>query len=160
MNFSDMIQATKQALSQRDSRRDVLAAKIQTLATEALDAARAKRIDLGDAGTIERRTLTATCSQWADGSYSCTGTESHVVLIVGGETKWLTEGDLGYFDGRNMQHQRGPARDGGRTVRRATVAQLRDAATALPEAIARLLSETQAQATEQTVVADATIASL
>jgi hypothetical protein len=164
MQFDEIIKATKEALDRRDSRRDMLATKIAEIADAAIDAARVTGIDLGDGSRIARRRLRATCSQWANGYDEHDNHDVRTVLFHPGEclTRQIVVKGLGYFDGRNYQHQRGKTRDEatGDVAKPATVAELRAVARALPGAVAKLLSEAQAEAAAETSEADATIATL
>lgn len=158
MNFDEICKATEAALSQRDSRRNVLAGKIREIAHCAMRAADADEL-CGDSWTIERRTATATCSQWADGSYARTGREDYTALVLRDEIRSLGPApDCSFFDGNNMQHQQHAACDGDYTIRPATVAQLRAVARELPELVAELLAATTARAEREAIEADAALA--
>jgi len=172
MEYAEITSAVAAALSRRDERRDLLAARIRELAEPALEAARKRRVELGEAGTLEYRRPSADCSQWAN-RVDCPDRVGEPVLML-----VVDEGDpgapcytarslgeppsLSFWDGSNMQHQRGPTRDHltGRTLRPATVAQLRAVAAVLPAALATLLADARASAESQAAEADQARAAL
>jgi hypothetical protein len=163
MTYDKILTATREALSRRDSRRDVLAQRIHDLASAALDAARATEIRLTEDGSevLRLAPVSAACSQWANGHDTRTRTEDRLVLVTDSETRSLCEIDLSYHDGRNYQSQYGHVRDcDGHVVRPATVAQLRAVARALPAAIASLLVIAHDAAVSEAAEADAAIESL
>ena len=159
-SYDQIIQATREALSRRDSRRDILAAQIHGIASAALDAARVPVIDMPGAGTLRYEEVSATCSQWAN-QKGPEHTEEHLVLVAGGETRSIGPLDLGYYDGANTHWQTGPTRDSdGDEIRPATVAQLRAVARELPAAVATLLAQAQATAEAEAAEAEEVAAEL
>jgi hypothetical protein len=68
--------------------------------------------------------------------------------------------DLGFWDGHNMQHQRGPARYGSTAVRPAPVSMLRAIAAELPSVAARLHAARQATCALETEQAGEALAAL
>lgn len=160
--FEEIVQATKKALERRDSRRDILAGRLETMIDDAADAARCRTIDVPDMGTVEIRDTAALCSQWSNGGGAWHLEKNWVLCLPGKAPRSFGKIDLSWHDGHDLQYQRGSARDGegGPVVRPATVAQLRALALALPEVLARLLSETRTRADAETATADDTIAVL
>ena len=159
-----IIQAVRESLSRRDSRRDVLAAKIREMTEAALEAARRCALELSEVGRLEYRALRADCSQWSNQlDYPAHTGDPVLVLAISAEIRALGPvPDQGFWDGSNLQSQRGEVRDDdlGTIVRPATVAQLRAVAAALPAALAALLSERQAEAESQATEADVAAALL
>ena len=162
-DYDSICSAVREALTQRDSRRNVLARRIEELAAKGLSVARSKRLDLGEAGILEYRVPVADCSQWAN-RMDCPDHrgDSYLALYCGTVRSLGPVPDVGFFDGSNMQHQQGPTRDldTGERVRPATVKMLRDVARALPTALAALLAETQGRAERQASAADTALAEL
>lgn len=164
MQMDIIIDAVKQALSHRDSRRDILAERIADLAADALSATRKSSLDLGATGRLEYRNPAADCSQWSN-RVDHPGHIGRAVLMlcVGEDVRSLGQPpDLGFHDGRNMQAQQGPTRDAktGRVLRPATVAQLKAVAVVLPAALAALLKAEQERAEDEVKVADEAFSSL
>lgn len=159
--FDEITQAVRDAIARRDSRRDVLAERLRSLAEDALDAARERQLDLGEAGMLKYRTPVADCSQWSNRIDSPSHEDEPRLLLrpPGEGENWRSFGnlDLGYFDGSNMQHQVGPAweRESGRRIRPATVAQLRAVARHLPTELGRLLDAARSRAEREAAEADA-----
>ena len=161
--------AVRVALSRRDERRDILARKIANLAGSVLDAARRRRIELGEAGILEYRTPIGNCSQWGNRmDYPDHAGEPVLMLVLpdphrSPEVRTLGEPpDVGFHDGRNLQAQQGPTRDHDtdQVLRPATVAQLKVVATVLPAALAELLTARVADAKQQVTDADEAMAAL
>lgn len=164
-NYEELCKAVEECLSRRDSRRDLLAAKIRAIAEQACCSARLRKLDCGEAGVLEYRTPAADCSQWSNRiDYPNHCGEDVMMLRLGSQTirSLGTPPDCGFFDGRNVQHQRGPTRDAqtGQRIRPATVAQLRSVARDLPVVVAGVLAAAQQQAEEEARQAEETIAAL
>ena len=152
MTYEQIVQTVRESLSRRDARRDVLAAKIRDIAVAAMSAARVTEIRCASGHTLALETASATCSQWADGSYAVTGRAKVLVLNRSGAvgTDPTERGDAaGYFDGHNRQRQVGALRVGDVVLHHPTVANLRAVARDLPSAVAQLLTAaTERAATE------------
>ena len=164
-NFNAILTATTKALTHRDSRRDVLAARIKQISELAMEVARVESLDLGDAGELRWRTPSAFVSQWANGYavFEHEGDEYLALITCAGEIRALGPvPSCSYFDGKNLQHQWGHTHDveTGQRVRAATVSQLKAVAKALPAAIAELLSTCQEQARAESATADEAASSL
>lgn len=164
MNIADITAAVTAALETRDRRRDALAKRIEALVEPALAAARVRRLELGEAGSIEYRRPMADCSQWANRTdYPDRVGTPYLALVLGEDVRALASiPDVGFWDGSNMHHQQTPTRDRrtGRRVRLATVAQLRAVASALPSAMADLLATTAETAKADAAAADAALNNL
>ena len=162
MTYAEIITATTDALARRDSRRDVLAARITEIADSARDAARIREL-VGPGWRIETRALGAQCGQWGNGADDSWHEEAHTVLVVEAEARTLGPvPDVGWHDGHNMRHQHGPTKDATtRTVvRPATVAQLRAVARELPGVVAHALAAATERAELERQAADAALSAL
>jgi hypothetical protein len=165
MTTTTICEAVREALTRRDSRRDLLAETIRRLAEEALYATRRRRVDLGSAGVLEYRVPMADHSEWSSRiDFPAARGEPALMLVVAGEIRSLgPPPGLTFRDARGVrQPQRGPTRDAttGRALRPATVTQLRAVARALPEALAALLAGRLDEAEAGVREADAASASL
>lgn len=165
--YEEMVKGVRGALERRDSRRDVLAARVLDMIVDAAGAVRVRRVDCGEGGVVAMERVEAQCCQGGlnSGWPILTQTERHWVLLGAGDDAGVRSFgslDLTYHDGHNLQVARTSPRlaGDGAQVRPATVAQLRALARALPEVLARLLSEAQATATAETAAADETIETL
>lgn len=164
-SFDQICKSVTESLSRRDSRRDILVGRIREISLAALEAARAKKVDCSDAGTLEVRKLRALCSQWGDHSDARETRGDHLVLVLAGGNEVRALGmvpDLATWDGHNWQRAYGAVRDDltDHVVRPATVAQLRAVARNLPAVVARILGEAKARAETEAVEAAEEVARL
>jgi hypothetical protein len=148
--LESIVKAVRQSVAARDSARDALGERIRTTVADVLDACACEEVTVGEREasiTLRRVDLVADCSQWGNRMDHPGHREIHLAALVRGDTRSLgAVPDLGFFDGSNMQHQQGPARDvNGARVRPATVGTLRVLARELPPVLARLLAERRAK---------------
>jgi hypothetical protein len=141
----------KAAIGRVRDRRAVLAARIATELAAYFDATGATSLDVGGV-PVARVTVSASCS---DGAAATVGRET--AIVIGGRALLLPV-DCGFFDGHNMQHQRGPTAYKQAVLYDATVAETVDLARALPDAIASALAGYHAIATADAARIDAELA--
>lgn len=152
--FDAVINAVRAAVDERNARRDALAARIEKIIRESAEACALDTVHVGPY-RIALADVTARCSQgqgWP--------------VIHPSESHWIVNGlysfgilDLSFFDGHNQQRQDGRACAHDAPLDPAPVKVLREIAAALPEVVARILSEREAtvkrEATEASEAASA-----
>lgn len=164
MTYAEMLAATRDAVGARDQARADLARHLKMMIDDAMSVLGVRTIEVGGY-RVAWVDASAECSQWGDGSYPVVHTEMVTLItrrLQTGEdlARSFTAVNLGYWDGRNMQHQLGRAAHGGVEIRPATVAMLRTIAAALPAVIAQSLADRQQRMAAETGAAREALAAL
>ena len=137
-NYTITLEALRDLTKKRDQKRDAYADSLSALIDQAREADACKEIKVAG-HRIAVETISGDCSQWSNRmDYPDT---QGTALLIDRQYSFGCVPTVGFFDGHNHQHQRGPTRCHGNRVKPAPVHILADIGRVLPEVLAHAIAD-------------------